>query len=570
MNKVQNYKKIASGLFCLVCGMSLLCSQTGQAQTPEEKAAQEKAAQDVMTFTQNAPVPPRVVLNTRILREKFLNDPYRPGYHFVVPEDNGMPGDPNGCFYANGRYHLMYLYSRTQGGYCWGHVSSHDLVHWRHHPDAIGPGNGDDGCFSGGAFLDDDGTAWLSYWMLWGEKGIGLAKSSDANYDTWTKSDVNPIIKSTKYGITETVDKDGNKLVYGSADPSNIWKKDGKYYMLTGSLCVLDEYGRKPDSPADQKGDRLYLFESTDLAQWDYQGVFYQRNPEWTDDSEDNMCPEFLPLPSSPEGGPASDKHLLLFISHNKGCQYYVGTYDKKNDRFIPDNHGRMSWIDNTYFAPESLIDGKGRQIMWAWLLDNMGNEHDDMGKEMGRGWSGVYGLPRTLWLGEDGTLRMAPVDELKTLRMNEQEIAATTLEADKPAALQNIVGDSCELELVFDTVTDKKSGIKVRKSPGGEEETLLYYDHENKKLCMDTTRSGSDGRMVLESAPFDLGDEPLTLRVFVDKVVIEVYANNRQAICRRVYPSRNDSLGIELFVEGTGSVTVKGKAWEMMPSNPY
>ena len=93
-----------------------------------------------------------------------------------MPEDKGHPGDPNGAFFHNGRYHLMYLYERTGSGVSWGHVSSKDMLHWRHHPDAIGPGDGDEGCFSGGAFVDDDGTAILSYWMLWGARGIGLAK----------------------------------------------------------------------------------------------------------------------------------------------------------------------------------------------------------------------------------------------------------------------------------------------------------------------------------------------------------------------------------------------------------
>ncbi len=308
----------------------------------------------------------------------------------------------------------MYLYNRNGVGFCWGHISSKDLVHWRHHPDAIGPGDGDEGCFSGGGFVDDDGTAYLSYWMLWGDKGIGLAKSSDRHYDHWQKLAANPVIKSTEWGITETNDEQGNKLIYGSADPTNIWKKDGKYYILTGNLLVLNKYGRKPDSPDDMKGDRLYLLESRDLENWKYRGVFYERNPEWTDDSEDNMCPSFLPLPGSPDGGEPSGKHLLLFISHNKGCQYYVGDYDTNSDRFIPDNHGRMTWVDNTYFAPEALIDGKGRQIMWAWLTDNPGGESE-------KGWSGVYGLPRSLWLGEDGTLRMRPVKELEMLRCDEK-----------------------------------------------------------------------------------------------------------------------------------------------------
>ena len=510
------------------------------------------------------PVPAAVVQSTRLLREKLLEDPYRPGYHFCLPEDNGRPGDANGCFYANGRYHLMYLYNRSGVGFCWGHLSSKDLVHWRHHPDAIGPGDGDEGCFSGGGFVDDDGTAYLSYWMLWGDKGIGIAKSSDAHYDRWQKLPANPVIKSTEWGITETTDKDGNKLVFGSADPTNIWKKDGKYYICAGNLLVLNKYGRKPDAPESMKGDRLYLLESKDLSSWTYRGVFYQRKDEWTDASEDNMCPSFLPLPASADGGPPSGKHLLLFISHNKGCQYYVGEYDTKNDRFLPEQHGRMTWIDNTYFAPEALIDGRGRQITWAWLTDNPGGEE-------ARGWSGVYGLPRSLWLGEDGTLRMAPVKELEMLRCGEKTWSDLTLTDGAVKLLEGVAGDSCELEVSIDVGSAKRVGVKVRAAPGGEEETLLYYDADTKKLCMDSTRSGTDGRRGVEQAPFALKEgEPLKLRVFVDKSVVEVYANDRQAICRRVYPGREDSTGVALFATGGQSHVAHAKAWEMMPSNPY
>ncbi len=99
-------------------------------------------------------VPKAIVQSTRSFRERLLSDPYRPAYHFCVPEDVGIPGDPNGAFYYNGRYHLMYLYKREGSGFSWGHVSSKDLLNWRHHPDALVPGNGDDGVFSGGAFID--------------------------------------------------------------------------------------------------------------------------------------------------------------------------------------------------------------------------------------------------------------------------------------------------------------------------------------------------------------------------------------------------------------------------------
>jgi beta-fructofuranosidase len=510
-------------------------------------------------------VPASVVQSARLLRERLLGDPYRPGYHFCVPEGNGRPGDSNGGFYAKGRYHLMYLYDRTGVGFCWGHISSKDLVHWRHHPDAIGPGDGDEGCFSGGGFVDDDGTAYLSYWMLWGDRGIGIARSSGRHYDRWQKLDANPIIRSTEWGLTETIDDKGSKLIYGSADPSNIWKSDGKYHVLAGNLLVLNKYGRKSDSPEEMKGDRLYLFDSEDLRHWKYNGVFYERNPAWTEEGEDNMCPSFLPLPSSPDGGALSGKYLLLFISHNRGCQYYVGDYDARSDRFVPNSHGRMTWVDSTYFAPEALVDGKGRQIMWAWLTDNPNEEE-------AKGWSGVYGLPRSLWLGEDGTLHMQPVRELEMLRCDEKTWGDITLAEGNTKTLSGVVGDSCELEITIDPATTAKQfGVKVRASAHGEEETLLYCDREAEQLVFDSTRSGVDGRKTIERAPLKwTGDEPLRLRVFVDRSVVEIYANDCQAICRRVYPGRSDSVGVVLFARGGEARFSKVAAWEMMPSNPY
>ncbi|MBI5090855.1 MAG: GH32 C-terminal domain-containing protein [Candidatus Hydrogenedentes bacterium] len=513
-------------------------------------------------WSKDGPVPDAVVRSTRLLREKLLADPYRPGYHFCVQEDQGMPGDPNGAFYHDGRYHLMYLYNRSGKGFSWGHISSKDLVHWRNHPDAIGPGAGDEGCFSGGAFVDDDGAAYLSYWMLWGAKGIGIAKSGDADYNTWTKSGANPVIASTEMGVTETKDANGKPIHYGSADPSNIWKKDGHYYMLTGSLPTLDKFGRKPDSPLEEQGDRLYLFVSDDLKSWRYLHVFYDRNPDWTDRSEDNMCPSFLPLPSSAEGGPPSRKHLLLFISHNKGCQYYIGDY--RDDHFFPNNDGRMSWIDNAYFAPEALVDGAGRQIMWAWLLDNPPGEKQ-------AGWSGVYGLPRSLWLGDDETLRMAPVKELEMLRDHEQSWTDLAVAAGATRKLEGVTGDSCELRLEVALGSAARCGLTVRASDNAEEVTLVYYDAQKKELVLDSTKSGIPGRLTVERAPFALKvGEPLTLRVFVDKSIVEVFANDRQAIGRRVYPTRADSLGVYLFSEG-GDATFKSvKAWRMMPSQPY
>lgn len=522
----------------------------------------EESAMPTRALSFSDPVPEEVVLSARWLRERLLADPWRPRYHFCVPEDMGEPGDPNGAFYHQGRHHLMYLYKRTGGGFCWGHISSADLLHWRHHPDGIGPGDGDEGCFSGGAFVDEDGTAYLSYWMLWGARGIGIASSSTPPYDVWTKSPANPVIQSTEFGLTELPEPDQGRKFIGSADPSNIWKREGKYYMLTGNLLVLNKIGREADSPLSEQGDRLYLFESSDLKTWKYLHPFYERNPEWTQSSEDNMCPSFLPLPASPEGGAPTDKHLLLFISHNLGCQYYVGTYE--GDHFFPETHGRMTWVDNTYFAPEALIDGQGRQIMWVWLTDNPGGDKE-------KGWSGVFGLPRTLWLGEDNTLRLRPIQELERLRLNPLSWEGQRVTPENPIPLEGVVGDACEIALEIEVGDAKRVGVKVRCAPDQSEETLLYYDVESKTLVFDATRSGVAGRKIVEKAPFALHtEESLQLRVFVDASVVEVFANDRQAIGRRVFPGSRESLKVALFTEGGSATYQSVTAWEMMPANPF
>ena len=110
-------------------------------------------------------------------------------------------------------------------------------------------------------------------------------------------------------------------------------------------------------------------------------------------------------------------------------------------------------------------------------------------------------------------------------------------------------------------------AGVNSVSGPG-----MHYFEScmSLEKLVFDAQQSGTDGRKRLEQAPFELKPgEALKLRVFVDKSVVEVYANDRQAICRRVYPG-DDALGIALFANGGQTKFTSVKAWEMMPSNPY
>jgi sucrose-6-phosphate hydrolase SacC (GH32 family) len=115
---------------------------------------------------------------------------------------------------------------------------------------------------------------------------------------------------------------------------------------------------------------------------------------------------------------------------------------------------------------------------------------------------------------------------------------------------------------------------LRERPDEGrGEEQTRVYYDAFEKQLKMDTAKSSlADRPKNIEAGPCELkAGEPLKLRVFVDKSVLEVFANEgRQAVMRRIYPTREDSVAVRLFSTGGPAHVATLEAWEMMPSNPY
>jgi len=487
----------------------------------------------------------KLIRSARALRERLLRDRYRPGYHFVTPEGRYAPFDVNGAIFWKGRYHLFYIF-QNEKGHCWGHISSTDLVHWRHHPTPLAPepNDPDRGMFSGCALINKEGVPTIVYHGV--KAGMCIATSTDDNLDVWIKSPHNPVIPIPKKG-------EPGYGVYNVFDPV-AWMHDGHYYAALGNLQFLKRFGDRL-SP-EQKGDTLYLFRSDDLIHWQYLHPLYRSDRKWTEQDEDNACPEFFKL---------GDRWVLLFISHKRGCQYYIGRFE--NEHFYPETHGRMSWTDRSVFAPESLRDDKGREIMWAWIVDGRSGK-----TRHASGWSGTFSLPRVLALGPDKKLRMWPPKELEVLRYNGQKFVNLTVKADSELPLENVRGDSIELLLKIIPHGAVRFGVKVCVSPDGQEQTTVFYDAIEKKLGIDTRKSSlAEGPKSVEAGPFELKqDEPLRLRVFVDKSVVEVFANNRQAVMRRIYPSRQDSIGVRLFSEG-GAITVPVlRAWDMMPSNPY
>ncbi len=76
---------------------------------------------------------------------------------------------------------------------------------------------------------------------------------------------------------------------------------------------------------------------------------------------------------------------------------------------------------------------------------------------------------------------------------------------------------------------------------------------------------------VTLQEAPFVLApDEPLRLRVFLDRSILEVFANRRPCLTQRIYPTRPDSLEVLLVSQG-GAIEVESlKAWDLASANAW
>ncbi|WP_436927545.1 glycoside hydrolase family 32 protein [Halosimplex amylolyticum] len=466
------------------------------------------------------------------MREGLADDPYRPRYHFAPPA--GQMNDPNGALVWNGQYHLFYQF-RPPGTdrWHWGHTVSEDLINWYDLPVALEPDPElEEHCFSGQAIVEDDRVV-----VMYHGVGAGncIAESDDSLLIDWEKHPENPVIP---------IDEDAPYRIF---DPC-IWREGETYYSLSGSWSGQSrEEGRTAE----------FLFSSTDLVEWEYLHPLVE-DGFYTEPGEDGAVPNFFTL---------GDRHALVFFSHKHGSQYYVGDYDPENHEFDIRTHGRLTHMVGVpgrlrgegghLNAPSVMRDGD-RRIAFFNVLK---------GKPVGE-WRDVMTVPRRLTLADDDTIDVTPVEELTALRTDTERIEDVTVPANETRVLDGIEGDSAEFEVVLEPEDARACGLKVLRSPDGAEHTTITYYPDTDSLGLDTTEStlrGDTHDRPPTAAPLVLGDdEPLRLRVFIDRSVVEVFANGRQAITSRVYPERDDSVGVAAFARRGDAELVSLDAHQM------
>jgi beta-fructofuranosidase len=127
---------------------------------------------------------------------------------------------------------------------------------------------------------------------------------------------------------------------------------------------------------------------------------------------------------------------------------------------------------------------------------------------------------------------------------------------------------------------------LDVLRSPGKEEYTLiLFHDGRGNRhrewgrldprarrfdSALTTDSSMASTLPDIRTRPPESGafrmqmNELLDLRVFIDRSVVEVFENGKQCVAMRVYPGREDSLGVSLRALGNDAELKLLNAWQM------
>ncbi len=465
-------------------------------------------------------------------RARLAGDPFRPRYHFVPP--GGYLGDPNGTFFWEGEYHLFYQYNpyeAVDANMHWGHAKSTDLIHWTDLPIALAPSlDGPDrrGCYSGHAVEGADAPTLLYYGN---PDGHCLATSSDGLI-TWDKHPANSVIPHP-------------------SDPAAGWRPWDPFAWRDGDTWYALSGGR-----IEGAGDTAFLCESSDLIHWRYLHPLYVGGREHPPES-DCSVPNFFPL---------GDKHVLLFASHERGVQYYLGPFAQR--RFHPERHARMNFGEfglatGHLCAGITFPDSANRRVFFGWIPEGRYET-----AQAASGWAGVMTLPRVLSLGSHGLLDIEPAPELHALRGASRRIDDLRVPAGRVVPLEGLGGGGFELSAVIEPCHARRVGVMLRGSPEEREQTRIVYEPAAKTLVLDAEASSLRPDVVgrgAQRAPLELAaGEPLRLRLFFDRSVVEVFANGRQCLTKRIYPTRPENLGVALVAEGGDAHAASIESWEM------
>ena len=351
----------------------------------------------------------------------------RPEFHFTPVA--GWINDPHGAHHRDGEYHVFFqhLPDRTTWSHemRWGHAKGPDLLSLEQLPNAIEPGDGDGGAWTG-SLLVDGADARIFYTSASApDHDLGRVRVATPDAPDWVAWTKGPFVVDTPDDMAHF------------RDP---WVfRDGEGWSMILS-------GRHRDGRA-----ALVAYRSEDRETWTHlgaalrpdggAGVPQTRSTLWE-------CPQLFQI----------DGRDVLILSGDDEDGRYVGYAVGRwaDGRFDAQHWGRLTF-GGRHYAPTFLRDAHGRPTLVFWLQDIHGD-----------GWAGAHSIPYLVALDGD-ELVLEPHPDLERHRSAEARTDAASSAADivwaaEPGAELSIAAVAGEIAKLH--LPTAASSSRRRRSP--------------------------------------------------------------------------------------------------------
>jgi fructan beta-fructosidase len=254
------------------------------------------------------------------------------------------------------------------------------------------------------------------------------------------------------------------------------------------------------------------LFASHDLKQWEkLSDITIPGTSE---------CPEFFEL--GIEGAPGEKR----WIFYGGNGRYLIGRFDGR--RFETESGPHTLHFGNCFYASQTYSDippEDGRRILVGWGQINLPN--------MPFNQMMTFPVVLTLRQTESGPrLFTFPIKEIESLRSTTYSWSPRQLEAgDDP--LYRVQGELFDIEAEFAPDGAAELGLTIRGVP------VTYNIQKQELSCLD------------KRAPLALKEGKLRLRMLVDRVSIEIFANDGEVYMPMGFIPNEHDKSITLFVRG-------------------
>ncbi|TRX24036.1 glycoside hydrolase family 32 protein [Flavobacterium franklandianum] len=480
----------------------------------------------VYTNGQNLNYP--VISNGKMVADstRIYAEPFRPQFHFS-PEKKWM-NDPNGLVFYKGIYHLFYQYYPEDivwGPMHWGHATSTDLIHWKHHkialfPDKLGY------IFSGSVVIDVNNSSGLgtlknpamvaifTYHNMDSEKAGKINTQSQAlaysldEGETWSKYQGNPII--------------ANLGLKDFRDPNVFWNTETNTWNL---LLVAGDYAQ--------------VYTSENLINWKLESEFGKgigaHGGVWE-------CPNLFKIKVEN----SNEEKWVLLISVNPGApnggsgtQYFVGDFDGKN---FKTNQKDTKWLDNgaDNYAGITYNDApENKRIFIGWMSNWLYARNTPT-----KNWRSAMTLPREILLSKINNnyiLKNAPVSQLKLQFEHHFSKDLIVLKPKQKTTLNYDNLNQSQIQFRADA-----KNLKLVFSNDVNDTLVLNYDGKQKTFSIDRRHSGivnfepSFGKSIHTTATPNIISETIDYQIILDWSSIEIFLNGGvYSFTEQIFPEK-------------------------------